>query len=155
MEIAHEHNFFDLGDQTALVCVDQQPQQKMIATQLVDLGYKVHLGLFEEDVLLKLATYNYNIIVVAENFKGATAEENAILAALLKQSCAERREHFVVLLSQRFATNDTLAAFVQSADQIINFDDVANFKPVVRRGLAQHTELYTPFREALQTARNA
>jgi len=30
----------------------------------------------EEDVLLKLKTYNYDVIVVYENFKGATLQTN-------------------------------------------------------------------------------
>src|SRR5471032_2180445 len=150
MHLEQNSNFFDLGDQTALVCVDQQPYQKMIATQLVDLNYKVHLGLFEEDVLLKLSTYSYNVVVIAENFKGASAEENPILREMVQRTGALRREHFVVLLSRRFTTNDALSAFVQSVDQIINLDDIANFKPVMRRGLAQHTDLYTPFRETLK-----
>ncbi len=47
----------------------------MIVPQLLELGYKVHLGLFEEDVLLKLATYSYNVVVVYENFKGASQEK--------------------------------------------------------------------------------
>ncbi len=42
--------FHDLGDNTALVCVDHQQYQKIVVPQLIDLTYKVHLGLFEEDV---------------------------------------------------------------------------------------------------------
>jgi len=66
----HETTFFDLGDNTALVCVDHQQYQKVVVPQLIDMTYKVHLGLFEEDVVLKLKTYNYDVVVVYENFKG-------------------------------------------------------------------------------------
>ena len=50
-----ENPVFDVDDNTALVCVDQQQYQKLVVSQLMDMGYKVHLGLFEEDVLVKLA----------------------------------------------------------------------------------------------------
>ncbi len=83
---------FDHGDKTALVCVDDQTCQKMIVSQLTDLGYKVHLGLFEEDVLLKLATYSYHVVVVYENFKGGSAQENPILHEMMKRSGSLRRE---------------------------------------------------------------
>jgi hypothetical protein len=152
MKTVSDQNLFDLGDQTALVCIDHPQYQKMVVAQLTDLAYKVHLGLFEEDVLLKLATYNYNVIVVYENFKGARADENPILLELMKQPGAERREHFVILLSHRCATNDPLTAFAQSIDQIVNISDLSNFKPVLRRGLAQCADLYAPFREVLQAA---
>ena len=148
----HETSFFDAGDNTALVCIDHQQFQKLVVPQLIDMTYKVHLGLFEEDVLLKLSTYNYNVVIVYENFKGSTLQTNPILADLFKRSGHQRREHFVVLLSHRFPTNDAMSAFVQSVDQIINVADLANFKPVLRRGVSQHRELYQPFMETLKAA---
>jgi hypothetical protein len=142
--------FFDVNDNTALVCVDHQQYQKLVVPQLIDLGYKVHLGLFEEDVVLKLKTYNYNVVIIYESFKGSTAQTNPILAEMGKQSGQRRRDHFVVLLSHRFATNDAMSAFVQSVDQIINVADLANLKPVLRRGVAQYRELYQSFQETVK-----
>ena len=143
-------SFFDTGDNTALVCIDHQQYQKLVVPQLIDMSYKVHLGLFEEDVVLKLSTYNYNVVVVYENFKGSTAQTNPVLAHLIKRPGTQRRDHFVVLLSHRFATNDAMSAFVQSVDQIINVADLANFKPVLRRGVTQHRELYQAYQETMK-----
>ena len=144
-------SFFDAGDNTALVCIDHQQYQKLVVPQLIDMSYKVHLGLFEEDVLLKLKTYSYNVVIVYENFKSSTAETNPILRDMIKRPGTQRREHFVVLLSTRFATNDAMSAFVQSVDQIINISDLANFKPVLRRGVAQYRELYHSFHETMKS----
>src|SRR6202171_1443164 len=147
-------SFFDLGDNTALVCVDHQQYQKGVVPQLIDMTYKVHLGLFEEDVVLKLRTYTYDVVVVYENFKGCKLETNPILREMIAQSGTQRREHFVVLLSHRFATNDAMSAFVQSVDQIINIADLANFKPVLRRGTTQHRELYHSFNEMFKSVQS-
>ena len=152
MNSEKDNSFFDLGDKTALVCVDHPQYQKLIVPQLIDLSYKVHLGLFAEDVLLKLSTYSYNVVVIYENFKGSSLADNPILREMVRRPGGLRREHFVVLLSQRFATNDAMTAFVQSVDQIVNITDIANFKPVVRRGVAQHYDLYLPFQETLRAA---
>jgi hypothetical protein len=151
MEQEQESAFFDLGDNTALVCVDHQQYQKIVVPQLIDMTYKVHLGLFEEDVVLKLKTYTYDVVVIYENFKGCKLETNPILREMIAQSGTQRREHFVVLLSHRFATNDAMSAFVQSVDQIINIADLANFKPVLRRGTTQHRELYHSFNEMFKS----
>ena len=151
MDTAAGDTFFDLGDNTALVCVDHQQYQKIVVPQLIDMTYKVHLGLFEEDVLVKLKTYAYNVVVVYEGFKGSTLQTNPILAELAERPGADRRDHFVVLLSHRYATNDAMSAFVQNVDQIVNISDLANFKPVLRRGVAQQLELYHPFQETLKT----
>ena len=150
--MAHEpdSSFFDVSDNTALVCVDHQQYQKLVVPQLIDMAYKVHLGLFEEDVLLKLKTYAYNVVIIYENFKGSTAQTNPILQEICKHTGGQRRQHFVVLLSHRIATNDAMSAFVQSVDQIINISDLANFKPVLRRGVVQYRELYQSFNETMK-----
>lgn len=155
MNTQQDRNSFDLGDKTALVCVDHPEYQKLITPQLADLGYKMHLGLFEDDVILKLATYNYNVVVVYENFKGADAAENPILREMMRKPGPLRREHFVVLLTDRSPTNDAMGAFVRSVDLILNVNDIANFKPVLRRGVAQHHDLYLPFQEATRIVQAA
>lgn len=150
MDQEQESTFFDLGDNTALVCIDHQQYQKLVVPQLIDMTYKVHLGLFEEDVLLKLKTYSYNVVIIYENFKGSTLPTNPILREMIRRPGHVRRDHFVVLLSHRYATNDAMSAFVQSVDQIINIADLPNLKPVLRRGVAQYRELYHPFEETLK-----
>jgi hypothetical protein len=150
MDPETETTFFDVDDNTALVCVDHQQYQKLIVPQLIDMTYKVHLGLYEEDVVLKLKTYAYNVVIIYENFKGSTLPTNPILREMIHKPGHIRREHFVVLLSHRYATNDAMSAFVQSVDQIINIADLANLKPVLRRGVAQYREMYHPFQETLK-----
>src|SRR2546423_4236000 len=149
-----ETPFFDLGDNTALVCVDHPQYQKVIVPQLIDMTYKVHLGLYEEDVVLKLKTYNYDVVIVYESFKGSTLQTNPILTELTQRPATHTRQHFVVLISHRFATNDAMSAFVHSVDQVINISDLANLKPVLRRGVSQHRELYNSFNEMLKSVQS-
>lgn len=151
MEQDIDNSFVDIGENTALVCVDHQQYQKIVVPQLIDLNYKVHLGLFEEDVILKLKSYSYNVVVIYENFKGCKVENNPLLREMVQMQDTRRREHFVILLSHRFATNDAMSAFVQSVDLIVNIADLANFKPILRRGVAQHQELYNAFREMVKS----
>ena len=151
MDVELSSTEFDISENTALVCVDHEQYQKLITQQLVDLKYKVHVGLYEDDVLLKLRTYSYEVIVVYENFKGTTLDNNPILQQLIGEPAAQRREHFVVLLSHRYATNDSLSAFVHSVDRIVNIADLANFKTVLRRGMTEHREKYYFFQSTLKT----
>jgi hypothetical protein len=151
MDQPADSSFVDVGDNTALVCIDHQQYQKIVVPQLIDMTYKVHLGLFEEDVLLKLKTYDYDVVVIYENFKNSKVETNPLLREMTKRPDARRREHFVVLLSHRFQTNDAMSAFVHSVDEIINIADLANFKPVLRRGVAQHRELYHSFNDMVKS----
>ena len=142
---------FEVSENTALVCVDQEQYQKLITPQLVDLKYKVHVGLYEDDVLLKLRTYSYEVIVVYENFKGTTLDTNPILQKLVREPATQRREQFVVLLSHRYATNDSLSAFVHSVDRMVNIADLPNFKTVLRRGMTEYRQMYHFFQSTLKT----
>jgi hypothetical protein len=147
MEQEQESAFFNLGDKTALVCVDHQQYQKIVVPQLIDLTYKVHLGLFAEDVLLKLKSYNYSVVVIYENFKGSTLQTNPILQELVKQLGVQRRESFVILLSHRYPTNDAMSAWIHSVDHILNIADLGNFKSVLGRGIAEYHDLYQAYQE--------
>ena len=142
---------FEGSESTALVCVDHEQYQKLITPQLADLKYNVHLGLYEEDVLLKLRTYSYEVVVVYENFKGTTLDTNPILQRLVSEPASQRREQFVALLSHRYPTNDSLSAFVHSVDRIVNIADLTNFKPVLRRGMTEHRQMYHFFQTTLKT----
>jgi hypothetical protein len=154
MDQQSDSSFSDVGENTALVCVDHQQYQKIIVPQLIDMAYKVHLGLFEEDVVLKLKTYIYDVVIIYENFKGTKLEANPLLREMVQLADARRREYFVILLSHRFATNDAMSAFVQSVDQIINIADLGTFKPILRRGVAQHRELYHAFNEMVKSVQS-
>jgi hypothetical protein len=151
MDQETDSNVLELGDNTALVCIDHQQYQKIVVPQLIDMTYKVHLGLFEEDVVLKLKTYDYDVVLIYENFKNSKIETNPVLREMVKRPDARRRQHFVVLLSHKFPTNDAMSAFVHSVDEIINIADLANLKPVLRRGVAQHRELYHSFNEMVKS----
>jgi hypothetical protein len=153
MENETDSALFDVGDDTALVCVDHEQYQKVVVPQLIDLNYKVNVGMNEEDVLLKLRAYSYHVVVIYENFTGSTLATNPVLRELGTRPGADRREHFVVLLTHRFATNDPMSAFALSVDQIVNVADLANLKPVLRRGTAQHREMYHSFHSTLKTSR--
>ena len=153
METQSDASLFDIGDNTALVCIDNEQFQKIVVPQLIDLNYKVNVAINEEDVLQKLRAYSYHVVVIYEHFKGSTLANNPVLKELGERPGGDRRSHFVVLLTHRFATNDPMSAFALSVDQTINVADVANLKPVLRRGVAEHREMYHSFHSTLKTAR--
>ena len=66
------YDIFEPGDITALVCIDQAGCQKIVVNQLGDLEYKIHVGLFAEDVTLKLKTHTYDVVVMGSGAAGLT-----------------------------------------------------------------------------------
>ena len=149
MDFQSRLDLFEPGDLTALVCVDVPEVQRIVVDQLTTLNYKIHTGLFAEDILLKLRTHVYDVVIISEHFNASDMGSNPIIAAAISAPAEQRRKQLLVAIGATFATNDELHAFQHSVDLVVNLADVVNLRPVLRRGVMRVNEFYAPFREAL------
>src|SRR5947208_1108629 len=108
MEIQTRHDLFEQGDLTALVCADDPQVQRAAVEQVSALNYKVHTGLFTEDISLKLKAHSYEMVVIYENFNDTVAEGNPVLAETTRIPASQRRGQFVVLIGPGMVTNDDM-----------------------------------------------
>ena len=147
MDIADRLDIFEPGDLTALVCIDVPEAQELMVNQLGALGYKIHTGLFTEDILLKMRTHTYDVVLISEHFNATDAETNPILAEARRISSLQRRKQVVAVFGSSVHTNDEFQAFQLSVDVVINLADIINLRPVLRRAVLRKQEFYAPFNE--------
>ena len=140
-------DIFEPGDLTALVCIDQPEYQQQIVEQLSSMDYKIHVGLFPEDISMKLKTHVYDVVLIDEHFAGCQLNTNGVLYEATHLPGSQRRNQFVVLIGTSVQTNDEMMAFILSVDLVFNVADLDNFKPVLRRGVARQKEFYQIFAE--------
>jgi CheY-like chemotaxis protein len=152
MEIQNRFDIFEPGDLTALVCLDVPEVQRIVVDQLVQLGYKLHTGLFVEDILLKLQTHVYDVVIVSEHFNATDIETNPILQTAINAPTEQRRNQIIILVGASFATNDEMQAFQHSVDLVVGLADVVNLRPVLRRTTLRAQEFFGPLQEALKVA---
>ncbi len=145
-------DFFEPGDLTSLVCVDVPEVQRLVIEQLGELNYKIHTGLFVEDILLKMRAHAYDVLIVSEHFNASGLETNPVVAAAVDLPSPRRRRQFVTLIGSSFQTNDEMQAFQCSVDLVVGLADAPNLKPVLRRGVNRKHELYAPFQAAEKLA---
>jgi len=150
VEFQNRLDIFEPGDLTALVCVDVPEVQRIVVDQLTTLNYKIHTGLFLEDILLKMRAHVYEVVVVAEHFNASEMKTNPIIAAAAALPAEQRRKQFFAAVGSTFATNDDMQAFQYSVDLVVNLSDVVNLRPVLRRGVMRMGEFYAPFNDALR-----
>jgi hypothetical protein len=150
MQIQNRFDLFEPGDQTALVCLDVPEVQRIVVDQLVQFGYKLHTGLFVEDILVKLRTHTYDVIIISEHFNASDLETNPILSGAINVPADQRRNQIVVLVGASFVTNDEMQAFQHSVDLVIGLSDVVNLRPVLRRATLRAQEFFGPYIEALK-----
>jgi CheY-like chemotaxis protein len=152
MEFANRLDIFEPGDLTALVCTDVPEVQRLVVDQLTSLNYKLHTGLFIEDILLKLRAHTYDVVLISENFAATDLESNSILREATRAPSVQRRKQLLVLIGATLQTNDDLQAFQHSVDLVVNLADVMNLRPVLRRALLRTQEFYAPFNDGMRAA---
>ena len=152
METGTRLDLFEPGDLTLLVCHDVPEVRDLIVAQFSELNYKIHTGLYSEDILLKLRTHQYDVIVLSANFNAVSYENCPIYLAATGVPPAQRRTQFVVLVGPQFSTGDEMQCFSASVDLVIGLQDVATLRPVFRRTSQRHRELYAPFHDAERAA---
>jgi len=150
LEFQSRLDLFEPGDQTALVCVDVPEVQRIVVDQLTALNYKIHTGLFLEDILLKMRAHVYDVIVISEHFNASDMISNPLVLAAVVAPSEQRRRQFLVAVGSTLVTNDEMQAFQYSVDLVVNLSDVVNLRPVLRRGVMRSNEFYTPYREAIK-----
>ncbi len=153
MALQQRYDIFEPGDLTSLVCVDNPDQQNMIIDQLCALDYKIHVGLFYEDVILKLRSHPYDVIVINDSFGGNALASNPVIAEAITLPAHQRRRQFITLIGNDFVTNDEMISFILSVDLVVHPGDLSNFRPVLRRAVARHKDFYQPFYDSLKAAR--
>lgn len=145
-------DIFQPGDRTALVCIDVPEMQQLVVEQLTGFDYKIHTGFSSEDLVLKLRTHSYDVVVISENFGGTGLENNPVLSEAVNAPVSLRHQQFVVLVGASFTTNDEVQAFLHGVDMVIGLSDVVHLRPMLRRGLARTQEFYGPYFEVLRNA---
>jgi CheY-like chemotaxis protein len=148
----HRIDLFEPGDKTALICVDVPEVQRLVVENLTEIEYKIHTGLFLEDILLKLQTHSYDVVVVAEHFNASNKENNPILDAIRNIQANQRRGQMVVLVGSSVHTDSEMDAWALSVDLVLNLSDVPNLKHVVRRAVTRRNSFYKPLIEAYEAA---
>jgi len=150
MSLEASYDLFEPGDLTALICIDEPKLQELAVEELSMLNYKLHIGLFPEDIALKLRSHAYNVVLIYENFGGASVKSNPILADCNEIPAPERRKQFILLVGPGMITNDNMQAFKFSVDMVCNDADFNNLIPLLNRGLMKHDEAYISFKECMK-----
>jgi len=151
MEAIVRNDIFEPGDLTALVCIDKPDIQQIVVDQMSAIDYKIHVGLYLDDIALKLRSYTYDVVVIDEHFNDMPLQGNPVLAEAALIPPAQRRMQYFVLVGPELMTNDEMIAFIYSVDLVFNTNDITNLKPVLRRGVARHKEFYSSWHEVAKT----
>ncbi len=142
-------DIFEPNDLTALICALEPEFQNLFIQNLTELNYKIHTGISIDDLVLKLRTHTYDLLIIPEILDCPDLESNRVLQEAISAPAANRHRQFIVLIGSNFITADETQAFEHSVDMVLAQAQIAHFRPVLRRTLARTQDFYAPFRESL------
>lgn len=143
-------DFVAEGTRTALVCEGDQDRRERLIAALKGDGYQVTEATGIRDALKKARFHIFELVVINEIFDTNNPDANDLLTYFSTLPMVTRRKMFIVLVSERFRTMDSMAAFNKSVNLILNTKNIDDALAVIRKGVAEHAAFYHVFMETLK-----
>ncbi len=133
---------YQQGSKLALVIENAGKELNEIKAGVEALEYQCIIAENTAKAIGKLQLRGYDLVILADGFDGAELEQSPILNYLNHMPISSRRQMFLVLLSDKYATMDHLTAFAQSANGIINRRDTESIADILKDALAEYDRFY-------------
>jgi CheY-like chemotaxis protein len=136
----------------ALVCEDAPERQAVIKAALEQVGFAMLAVKNAEEAIERMRRDVYELVIIDEQYQGATPLDNPILAAMRSMPMSQRRWMFVTLVGREFKTFDNAMAFARSVNVVVNINDLPHLPAILKKGITDHVEFYRTFRQVLAEA---
>ncbi|MFP4308127.1 MAG: hypothetical protein ACLFQQ_12995 [Desulfococcaceae bacterium] len=142
--------FLEEGAKTAIICESDPELRARVRKTIEEMEYHVLESLSPRDSLKQMRFRDFTLVVINERFGARDPDMNHVLKYLAQLPMINRRNSFVVLLSDRFRSRDNMMAFNKSVNLVMNTEDMEYFPKYLEMGLNEHEIFYRVFREAFK-----
>ena len=143
-------DFLEEGVETALICEQDEAVREKIGSALQEMNYNITDAPSTRDALKYMRFHNFELVVLNEGFDGGDPESNYVLRYVAQLSAGIRRDVFVILAGDGFATGDGMTAFNKSVNFVLNMEDVDELERILKLSLADHEEFYRMLRDTMK-----
>lgn len=142
-------DFLEEGVETALICEGDPVYRGKIQTALEGMDYRVTTPANAREALKQMRFHVFDMIVVNEKFDTPDPDHNNVLRYLEMLNMGVRRDIFVAMISDRFRTNDNMAAFHKSVNLVIGVSHMDEIDKVIKHGITENDLFYRVYKESL------
>ena len=133
----------------ALVVYDDLDIAEKLEQKLDTMGFQVSVAMNQRDAAKQLKFSNFTLVLIQEDYYGASLAGNHLLKSLQGLEGHSRRGMLVVLISPTMTTLDDLLAFSLSLDAIINSAELDNIERILISTIGRSRKFYAIYREVL------
>ncbi|MBE9521497.1 MAG: hypothetical protein IME97_10220 [Proteobacteria bacterium] len=132
-----------------LVLMERGPGLTAIMDALDDEGFLPVLADSIDDAIDRMQFANYTGVILHTRFEGSSIDNNNLHNFIKKMNMFRRRNIHYTLIGPEFKTLYDLEALSNSANLVVNDNDVPHFKLILRKSLYDNQKLYGPLADAL------
>lgn len=142
--------FLEEGAKTAIICEPDSKRLAKIKEIIEKMEYHVLESSSPRETLKQMRFRDFDLVVLNELFGTRDPEMNHVLKYLSQLNMLNRRNIFLLLLSERLRTGDNMMAFNKSVNMIINVKDMNRFEKLLTLSLNENEKFYRTFKEAFK-----
>ncbi|MDR1080837.1 MAG: hypothetical protein LBQ79_07700 [Deltaproteobacteria bacterium] len=143
MELSDSHE----GLKSALVVYDEEQVQNHLQEKLTNMGFKVSVALNIRDAAKQLKFASFQVVLIQENYYGATLKNNQLLKAIQGMEVHTRHKMFVGMIGPSFTSLDDLLAFSLSLDTVINTRDMDDVERLLISAIEHVNKFFSAYNE--------
>ncbi len=134
----------------ALILVDTPAMKTTIAETFVSESYRPVFAKTVEKAMESMRFVQYAAIVFHPEIEGKDVDQSAFHAYMQKMEMDRRRNIFYTLIGPSFHTLYDLEALSNSANLVVNDNDVPHFATILKKAKQDYENLFGPMIETLK-----
>ena len=142
--------FLEEGAKTAILCESDSERNAKIKEIIEKMDYHILESSSPRDTLKQMRFRDFNLVILNELFGTRDPDMNHVQKYLSQLNMINRRNMFVLLISERLRTGDNMMALNKSVNMIINVKDMNRFEKLLGLALTENEKFYRTFKEAFR-----
>ena len=134
----------------AMILMEPGEGQKEAVESFEGMGYQTLLAESGSDAIERMRFVNFSAVVLSDGFEKGGISESVFHAHMANLPMTKRRFMYYILVSEKFHTFYDLEALAFSANLVVNISDVPHMNVILRKGLNDYEDLFSPFLETLE-----
>ncbi|MDR2368967.1 MAG: zinc-ribbon domain-containing protein [Deltaproteobacteria bacterium] len=137
------------GMKSAMIAFDSEENQEKLIEKLSVLGYRTTTAINVRDAVKQLKFGRFQLLVIQEDYYGATLSTNQIVRAVNLIEMGIRHDMFVAVVGPSFTSLDDLTAFSLSLDAVINTSDLDDIDRILISAMSHVKKFMATYRELI------
>lgn len=125
-----------------LILMKAGEKRDHVSKAVESIGYQASFAKSNEDAMEQMQFVNYSSVILHADFAEGSLEESTFHQFMCKMPMPKRRFIFYILIGSDFSTLYDLEALANSANLVVNDQEISELLTVLRKAIPRYEELF-------------